>query len=217
MLYRSGDVNRFGEQLQHNNQLLLERNVDFLTAIRRIQGLSDHILNPLLGCSTSLPKEYDIANVLQQLMSLISLGENTNAVSFMSSVYTLSTGRSSNGDVNSAEHLSNYSSSGLVLLLQYFAPSDTAHTRQSDLDAALAKNLANPAISEVYFLNEKEFEFSSFPNSYKIRQYVISKRLTFKDAFIFANTYLANRTVILGDMYIYSHSINNYISVVTQG
>ena len=184
---------------------MLEGNIDFLTAIRQVQTKSEHILNPLLGCLMSLPPAYNIGIVLQQLMSVISLGENTHAVSFMSSVYTLATGKSSgNSEANSnnAEQQSNYSTKGLVLLLQYFTPSDTARIRQSDLDTALTKNLANPAISEVYFLNEKEFEFSSFPNSFKIRQYVISKRLTFKDAFIFANTYLANRTVILGDMYL---------------
>ena len=196
--------------MRKNQQLFLEGNADFLSAIRQVQSLSDNILNPLLGCLTSLPKDYAIADVLQQLVSVVSLGETTNEVSFMSSVYTLATGRSSQDDsaeYNSALNPSAYTSGGLVLLIQYFDPPDRA--RQVDLDTALAKNLANPAISEIYFLNEREFEFSTFPNSFKIRQFVISKRLTFKDAFTFANTYLANRTVILGEIYIHTYINNN--------
>ena len=186
---RFGDLAKYGEELTVNGKLKLHRNDDFLSTIRRVQNSSDHFFNPLLSCLTSLPPQYGVANKLDDLMAVVSAGERASQVTFRESVYALTTGNSSK---------SNYARSGVVLLVQYFAPRDPL--RRKDIDAALAKNLANPAISEVCFVNEIEFDFSGFPNAFKIRQFVISKRLTFKDAFIFANDYLAGRTVILGNV-----------------
>lgn len=66
------------------------------------------------------------------------------------------------------------------------------------IDFVLQRNLNNPYIAEVYLLNEKEYDFSGFGNSDKIYQFVTGKRLSFKDAFLFANQYLAGRVVALG-------------------
>lgn len=84
----------------------------------------------------------------------------------------------------------------LVLLTQYYMHHDL--TKQADINQALQLNLNNKFIAQVYLFNEQEFDYSSYEHSDKIYQFITGKRLTFQDAFRFANHYLSNRTVVLG-------------------
>ena len=102
---------------------------------------------------------------------------------------------------------------GVVLLTQYFDPLDkmsslenpsqdalqSLKVMQEDMNQVLIKNLMNPFIDQIVMLTEKSINFTSFPNTYKIQQYVLGERLTFRDAFVFSNQYLVNRTVVLGE------------------
>lgn len=93
--------------------------------------------------------------------------------------------------------LINYQRSGYVLISQYFY-SENPRLRK-DLNNALQRNLNHPAITTLILLNEQELDFSTFQNSWKVQQYVLGKRLTFREAFLFASTELLGRTVILGE------------------
>jgi hypothetical protein len=85
---------------------------------------------------------------------------------------------------------------GVALITQYYWPLDPV--KLQGLDIVLQRNLDNHYISEVYLLNEQEHEFSAFRNADKIYQFITNKRLTFREAFSFANQYLVNRTVAVG-------------------
>jgi hypothetical protein len=85
---------------------------------------------------------------------------------------------------------------GVALITQYYRPLDPV--KQQGLDIVLQRNLDNHYISEVYLLSEQEHDFSAFRNADKIYQFITNKRLTFREAFSFANQYLTNRTVAVG-------------------
>jgi len=72
------------------------------------------------------------------------------------------------------------------LILQYYKDNDPH--RQNELDICLAKNLQNPFITHVHLLTESKYTLCHFPNSEKIIQTVINKRLTYQDAFEYANS-----------------------------
>jgi hypothetical protein len=106
-------------------------------------------------------------------------------------------------DSSSDEGLGYYNSTvnaslGIALILQYYVPIPNDPSKSRDINQALVRNLHHRAVSDVYLLNEREFDFSEFPHNEKIHQFVIGRRLTFKTAFSFANRYLVGRTVILG-------------------
>lgn len=84
----------------------------------------------------------------------------------------------------------------IALVSQYYRK-DGAY---GDIDTALLKNLINPAIGEIFLLNEDIYDFRSFPFSEKIHQIHLGKRLTFSDAFLYINEALNGREVILGKM-----------------
>jgi hypothetical protein len=85
---------------------------------------------------------------------------------------------------------------GVALITQYYRPLDPV--KQQGLDIVLQRNLDSHYISEVYLLSEQEHDFSAFRNADKIYQFITNKRLTFREAFSFANQYLTNRTVAVG-------------------
>mmetsp|Transcript_24412 Transcript_24412/g.35018 ORF Transcript_24412/g.35018 Transcript_24412/m.35018 type:complete len:344 (+) Transcript_24412:1-1032(+) len=194
------DVNKFGESLVKAGKLNLLGHPDLISFIKWFQRSYDHVINPLLGCLFALPNSVTgVHEFVQQMTDIVALGEGTNSVQFLSSVYSVTTGLSF--EENNEKNEENAAKKGVVLLLQYFKSADVA--KQRDIDAVLTKNLVNTAISKVYFLNEEEFDFSGFPNAFKIKQYIISTRLTFRDAFLFCNQYLVNSTVILANADIY--------------
>jgi hypothetical protein len=87
---------------------------------------------------------------------------------------------------------------GVALITQYYRPADPV--KKQGLDIVLQCNLDNHYISEVYLLSEQEHDFSAFRNADKIYQFITNKRLTFREAFSFANQYLVNRTVAIGEV-----------------
>jgi hypothetical protein len=98
-----------------------------------------------------------------------------------------------------------YKRSGTVLITQHFQTQDDL--LKQTLQHALDRNLANPAISEIVLLNEhttlNQEYYSKFSNYshllWKLTIVPIHKRMSFRDAFEFANKNLMGRTVIIGD------------------
>lgn len=86
---------------------------------------------------------------------------------------------------------------GIALIMQYFIPNND-QVKGNDINQALVRNLKHRAITDIYLLNEKEYDYSKLFNHEKIHQIIIKERLTFKIAFSFANKYLLGRTVLLG-------------------
>lgn len=94
----------------------------------------------------------------------------------------------------------------LILVTQYFRHLDSRV--QAELDYVLLRNLANPVIDEVHVLTEIALDLTVLPNknnsnqaqvyAHKLHQYVLGHRLTFFDAFRYANTFLSGHVVILG-------------------
>ena len=92
----------------------------------------------------------------------------------------------------------------LALLTQFFIPGgENAEKVRKAVQESLSRNLLNDAISDVYLINEVEYDFSSLANSEKITQFVIGNRLKFSDAFRVANERLAGRRVIVANADIY--------------
>ena len=71
------------------------------------------------------------------------------------------------------------------LIVQYFRCADPA--RQAEIDTCLRNNLLNTHLAAVHLLTEEQFNLSTFPNNSKIVQTVIGERLTFENAFLYAN------------------------------
>jgi hypothetical protein len=95
----------------------------------------------------------------------------------------------------------------VALVTQYYRKGGA----YGDAHMALLKNLINPAISEIFLLNEDVYDFESLPFNDKIRQIHIGKRMTFSDAFLYINDALNGREVILGKMiFMRLHSADIY-------
>lgn len=87
------------------------------------------------------------------------------------------------------------------LIIQYFI-AENKPILQEDMNIVLMKNLANPFISRIFVLTEMRLDFNAFPfTEQKLVQIVINKRLTFQDAFKFANQYLQGQIVMIGKKY----------------
>ena len=61
----------------------------------------------------------------------------------------------------------------------------------------------NPIISTVYLLNEEHYDFSQYNNSNKIVQVNLGRRMTFSDAFAFANDNLNDSIIAVANSDIY--------------
>ncbi|MBT0666291.1 glycosyltransferase family 4 protein [Geobacter pelophilus] len=73
------------------------------------------------------------------------------------------------------------------LIVQYYRAATPE--RQGEIDTCLRENLQNPLIDAVHLLTEELFDLTAFSNTEKIKQTVISERLTFERAFKYANTW----------------------------
>lgn len=98
---------------------------------------------------------------------------------------------------NSIEKYKESEKLNIHLITQYYLPNDK--NLQKNLDLALQKNLYNNNISKIYLLTENYINFDKFYHSSKIEQIVINKRLTFADAFTFANEKLNNSYTIISN------------------
>jgi hypothetical protein len=95
-------------------------------------------------------------------------------------------------------------SSSFFFFLFRSCPSDPIlHHTFSDMCAALTKNLANPAITDVYILSEVSFDLSFFPNMHKIHQRVIGKS-SFKYFLRTANEIIGTFWFCLFGVYLFS-------------
>lgn len=87
------------------------------------------------------------------------------------------------------------------LIVQYYKCGK--EDRQREIDTCLSKNLSNKFITSVHLLTEQLSDFSRFPQAEKIKQTVISERLTFDAAFQYANQYEEQQIWLLGNADIY--------------
>jgi len=165
----------------------LDQSRSLWTEIKRMQSESNHLITAANECLNGMSKQLSLSSgksfldgILKELMVMLSYSDSSS-------------------DEGLGYHNSIVNASlGVALILQYYVPNnDTSKSR--DIDQALVRNLLHRAVSDVYLLNEREFDFSEFPHSEKIHQFVIGRRLTFKTAFTFANRFLVGRTAILGN------------------
>jgi len=94
----------------------------------------------------------------------------------------------------------------MILITQYFQ--GTSLTRNSEINACLERNLANPHIEKIYLLNEKKYPSLTDP---KIEQVIIGKRLTHKDAVELANRDCEGDICIVANADIYFDDTLNQI------
>ena len=89
-----------------------------------------------------------------------------------------------------------------ALVTQYYQiSSNSEKSSMSDLESALARNLANPLIGAIILFCDKEYNFSSYgADSEKILQVVHSERLSFDIAFKVSSDFLnPGSKVIIGN------------------
>jgi hypothetical protein len=197
------------KSLRTANKLNIPLDVSFSMAISRLQIRAPHIISTAAECVDRMwgfPMVNEAVNELVQLVASSQEMQQQRSSTDKEEVSpsgssTIAANSNAHFDGNAAKKKKDEEEAGIVLLTQYFVPRENhtnSVTTQADLDAVLAKNLANPAIKEVYLLNEVAHDFSMMPYSHKIKQYLLGERLTFKAAFLFANEYLLGKTVALG-------------------
>lgn len=108
----------------------------------------------------------------------------------------------------------------IIIVTQYYKEknynNDYKIERQKEIDYCLVKNVENTQIDELHLLTEEQYTFDFIPPDKlrKIKQVVIGKRLTYKNAFDYYNEFLPNAICILMNADIYldlSVEIVNYI------
>jgi hypothetical protein len=193
--------------------------------IMKFRRHGDSALNHIIPCYSQSPEYHDMfVEASKSLLQIIALLEQdrywlTSSSSVTTAQDSMSLGQKSEFIVSpnnlypsqwetarmNAEQNIETTSAGVTLITQFFDPAEKLHlsessrkTLQDDLNMVLTRNLMNPYIEEICMLLEKEFDFSKFPNNHKIKKYLLGKRLTFRDAFLFANDYIPGRTVVLG-------------------
>ena len=98
----------------------------------------------------------------------------------------------------------------IEIIIQYFRVSrdisdpdyELLCQRQEEYNYCLQKNLEYPAVSKIHILLENEMDRQELENSLdtthpKLNLFNLGKRMTFQDAFSYANKYLQNKLVIV--------------------
>ena len=88
----------------------------------------------------------------------------------------------------------------LYFITQYYVPSQ--NKRAKEINMTLAKNIENKYIDKIILLNEKEY---SLPNSSKITQVVINKRLFYDDVIRYIYTSIPENSIVVfanSDIYL---------------
>lgn len=186
-------IHQLERELREQGRLVLPANVSLLTELRRVQQDYSHLQNPFTECVLAHLDDPAKREVVGSVLGMVSLNDSSVVQHQMQRIRANTVNILTDPTVQEA-----YKKSGIVLLVQYFYSSN--ELLRNDLNLALQKNLDHPAISEVLMLNEEKLDFTGFRNTWKIRQYVLGRRITFADAFEFANKYLYGRTVILGKL-----------------
>lgn len=91
----------------------------------------------------------------------------------------------------------------IMILITSYYKSDSKE-RQKEIDECITKNINNPLITSIYLLNDQIYN-NKFLKKSKIKQFEIikEKKLLFKDAIEFINSYCYQETVILSNTDIY--------------
>jgi hypothetical protein len=216
-LSHEGNIDKLEQLLRETGHLDLPHRITLLSEIRRLQKSFAHILSPLVDCVCDYLKRDPLLNrlndrIIGELMSIVTPPASASMRSNLFSQQMHSTGETignyfSRGEFAMSQNRNQilatreaYNGAGLTLITQHFNASKYTRTTEmmTDMSRALQRNLNNAAVSQVYLLNEEHFNYSSFRNNWKIKQFVIGNRLTFTDAFEFASVHLANRTVAVG-------------------
>lgn len=100
------------------------------------------------------------------------------------------------------------------MILQYYLSGQ--EDRQREYDDCLQKNLDNPLISLVHILTEESLDLSYFRHAEKLVQTVIGERLTYEEAFNYANEFTTeeHNIWILANADIYFDESLQYLSDV---
>jgi len=178
-------MNRLESLLRAKGAFTVNESRSLWAEIKRMQSDCNHLITAANECLNGMSKHLSLSSgksfldgILNDLMVMLSYSDSSS-----------DDGLGYNSKVSA--------SLGIALILQYYVPrNDTSKLK--DINQALVRNLHHRAVSDVYLLNEREFDYSEFPHNEKIHQFVIGRRLTFNIAFSFANKYLVGRTAILG-------------------
>eukprot|EP00981_Chlorochromonas_danica_P005050 scaffold1016_cov175-Ochromonas_danica.AAC.8 len=161
---------------------------ELIKVIRHAQERGDHLLNIVLAAVTqaSSARGHAMDRKIAQISSDVSL-DVFNFIQWINRPYWKQVASS---------HEQGHE---LVLVVQYFKCQ--GRDRQGLVDLVLRKNLANDNISAIYLLTEELYDLTSFGPAVekKVHQHVIKERLTFKQAFRFANEYLQGKLVMIGE------------------
>lgn len=98
----------------------------------------------------------------------------------------------------------------IILITQFFISKDKK--RQNELITSLQVNVANPFINKIILLNEREYTKEELGSSSdKIKQIVISKRLSFRDVFEIVEKEKLNGYIVLSNLDIFFDKTINII------
>ena len=181
-------------------------NSTLINEIVRVQTQYNHILNAVVDSLMHILSPQDRINIMTDLTHLIELADvavpGIDTREFSTTMYILQIQSMTNITIRNL-----YKQKGIVLISQYYTSNDIQ--TQYDMNKAFINNLLNPYITEIHLLleeGEKETDttqnydlfFSTLPHYFKIKMFRLGHRMTFADAFVYANRELIGRTVILG-------------------
>lgn len=166
-------------RLQYNSTSLYQE-------IIRSQGTLFHILDSALDCMMMSMRIHNHGPMLDRI-----------AQTMLDIVYNKGISSSDNDIGKEDESGGN----GLILLTQYFISSN--EQTQVDMNEVLQRNLNNEMIDRIILLNEEIYSYHNVPQPQKLQQYKIGRRLTFGDAFRYANEHYPGRIIIIANADIY--------------
>ena len=172
------------KELITHHKINIPTNTSLSSIIQRLHEEENSLLLPTASfCIQSLDKELwqEVSGVVLQLMKLIEQ-KNSIITAFPSMKYTYG---------------------GIVLLTQYYSKKDGTNgtsTVKDDIKAALWRNLNNNLFEKVILFCDQDYDISEEYNQFldKISLINLGRRMTFYDAFHFANENLSAKTVVLG-------------------
>ena len=183
-------VELFERDLLLEGELHLPAGRSLLEEVRRVQRSFPMLLDLAIVCVNAVLEATDPQRK-------ISVYERIRSMMASFNEYPLDL----RADLAEAGPDSIHKNGGITLISQYFIAGSAR--KQRDLDDVLQTNLLNSAITQVVLLNEQRFNYSNLHSSHKIKEVLVGGRLRFADAFTYADTNLAGKTVILANADIY--------------
>jgi hypothetical protein len=196
--------------------------------IQSFQRAADGVVNHFIPCFLQSRRYRDMfLEASMALLQMVSSTEALRAFSTAAVSTVTTTGNGGGKSVPGREGLfpSTFSvaklqqhidttDAGVTLVTQLFNPmvdrdkQDQYETKEvlearrtlwEDMQVVLVRNLLNPYVQQVCLLLESDLDLSRLPNQHKIEKYLLGKRMTFRDAFRFADAHLKGRTVVVGE------------------